>query len=132
MSDDELREAFSACGPIHSVAVVPNRKAAQPKSYGFVNFLTPAARDAALGQSKVMRVRGQPVRVFPSDSKCQLFLAQLPRSITYERLAEVITQIAGPFVSLDLKQGKPPPSPVPLDPTPAVVPIGIGATISQI
>eukprot|EP00455_Lapot_gusevi_P056197 TRINITY_DN927_c0_g2_i2.p1 TRINITY_DN927_c0_g2~~TRINITY_DN927_c0_g2_i2.p1 ORF type:complete len:326 (+),score=142.71 TRINITY_DN927_c0_g2_i2:518-1495(+) len=52
-----------------------------------------------------MMVCGKPCRAWLSDSKSQLFIANLPRGISYETLSNALVRLAGPFVTLELKNG---------------------------
>jgi len=104
-SDDDLRAGFAACGQIHSAATIKEKGSGRSKGFGFVNFLSPEGRDMALANKNGIRVCGQPIKCFISDNKCQLFVANLPRGVTQERLMEEMSAAGCPCVSVELKKG---------------------------
>lgn len=104
-SDDDLRAAYTPCGTIHSVYCVRDRTTGKIKGYGFVNFLSSEAREAALNPHRDFFVQGKKVRAFRSTDKSTLFLGNLPQGITATELRETLEKIAGPIASLTLKNG---------------------------
>lgn len=48
VGEKHLREAFKACGPIHSANITLDKTTGLPSGYGFVHFLTKEAQNTAL------------------------------------------------------------------------------------
>jgi RNA recognition motif-containing protein len=81
VNEAELRAHFEHCGPIHTCVVKhsprpkPSSPAAAsseqqqgPRVFGFVNFLTREARDAALKLHQVLKVHGQVLIIIVTHS----------------------------------------------------------------
>lgn len=100
-TEADLYQAYQPAGPIHSVNVVKDKVTGAAKGFGFVNFLTEAAKTYALEQMKqVNTARGFPIRCFVSDAKNQLLVVGLPPSWSPEQLKQELERIGGPMLGL--------------------------------
>lgn len=100
-TEADLYQAYQPAGPIHSVNVVKDKVTGAAKGFGFVNFLSEAAKTYALEQMKqVNTARGFPIRCFVSDAKNQLLVVGLPPSWSPEQLKQELERIGGPMIGL--------------------------------
>jgi len=100
ITDADLYAAFQPAGAIHSVNVVRDKYSGLAKGYGFVNLLSSSAQQYALDhlRSVVVPRTGAPIRCFPSDSKTQLQVINLPPNWTPAQLKQELERIGGPMI----------------------------------
>jgi len=101
-TEEDLYAAYQPAGPIHSVNVVRDKFTGLAKGYGFVNFLTPEAKEYALDKLKSTEVRGIPIRCFVSDSKNQLQIIGIPRDWSVEQVKTELERVGGPMLGLPI------------------------------
>jgi RNA recognition motif-containing protein len=107
-TDEDLKAAYGALGPIHSASIGRERGSGRSKGFGFVNFLTEEGRSKALSleHRDSVPVRGQKAKAYPSDTKNTLYVGNLPRSIKSEDAKKEIERITSLSVhNIALKTG---------------------------
>eukprot|EP01083_Nonionella_stella_P180474 643753_1 len=90
----DLEEAFSQCGEVESCNIIMDHVTGRSRCYGFVNFGTEEARNAALALSEPT-VKGKIVRIATSDIRTNVYLGNLPRGISEEELLEKLKEMVG-------------------------------------
>ena len=63
MSEDELRQAFSAHGEVSSVKILMDRETGRSRGFGFVEMPNKAEADAAIAQLNGKDVGGRALRI---------------------------------------------------------------------
>jgi RNA recognition motif-containing protein len=63
MSEDELREAFSAYGDVSSVKILSDRETGRSRGFGFVEMPNQSEGEAAVAQLNGKEVGGRTLRV---------------------------------------------------------------------
>ena len=63
MSEEELREAFSAHGEVSSVKILMDRETGRSRGFGFVEMPNKAEADAAIAQLNGKDVGGRALRI---------------------------------------------------------------------
>jgi len=63
MSEDELRQAFSAHGDVSSVKILMDRETGRSRGFGFVEMPNNAEAEAAIAQLNGKDVGGRPLRI---------------------------------------------------------------------
>lgn len=63
MSEDELREAFSAHGEVSSVKILMDRETGRSRGFGFVEMPNQSEGEAAISQLNGKEVGGRALRV---------------------------------------------------------------------
>lgn len=115
-TDEDLVECFKECGEIITAKVIRKNPHAQ-KRYGFVNFRTQQAQLKAVDEYQGKLLRNQPIVVkrqysaeeqegmvdFSHDKS--LFIGNIPRTITQNRLQQEIVRLGGPIRDMRLKNG---------------------------
>jgi len=109
VDEEQLRRAFEACGPIHSVNIVRDKHTQAPMGYGFVHFSTKEAQQKALiPPFSNQTIAGYPCRVNCSDGKNTLFVGNLPPDLKEEEIRVEIEKLVGRATHVELKTGPPP------------------------
>jgi RNA recognition motif-containing protein len=63
MSEDELRQAFSAHGEVSSVKILMDRETGRSRGFGFVEMPNQSEAEAAIAQLNGKDVGGRPLRI---------------------------------------------------------------------
>jgi len=105
VTDEDLRDAFSPYGALHSVSVTKDRTTGFAKGFGFVNFLSEEARNKVLNHSKEINVKGKLCRCYPSESKNTLYIGGIPKNMTAEEVRPILVKMAGPVEAVHVKSG---------------------------
>jgi cold-inducible RNA-binding protein len=63
MSEDELRQAFSAYGEVSSVKILMDRETGRSRGFGFVEMPNKSEADTAIAQLNGKDVGGRPLRI---------------------------------------------------------------------
>jgi cold-inducible RNA-binding protein len=63
MSEDELRNAFSAYGDVSSVKILMDRETGRSRGFGFVEMPNQNEAEAAIAQLNGKDVGGRPLRI---------------------------------------------------------------------
>jgi len=63
MSEDELREAFSAFGEVSSVKILMDRETGRSRGFGFVEMPNSGEANSAIAQLNGKDVGGRPLRI---------------------------------------------------------------------
>jgi len=63
VTDDELREAFSAFGDVSRASVIMDRETGRSKGFGFVEMPDDAQAEAAINGLNEKDLAGRPIRV---------------------------------------------------------------------
>ena len=63
MSEDELREAFSAYGDVSSVKILSDRETGRSRGFGFVEMPNQSEGEAAIAQLNGKELGGRTLRV---------------------------------------------------------------------
>ncbi|HVY65221.1 MAG TPA: RNA-binding protein [Gammaproteobacteria bacterium] len=63
MSEDELRQAFSAYGEVSSVKILMDRETGRSRGFGFVEMPNNGEAEAAIAQLNGKDVGGRPLRI---------------------------------------------------------------------
>ena len=63
MSEDELRNAFSAYGDVSSVKILMDRETGRSRGFGFVEMPNQSEAEAAIAQLNGKDVGGRPLRI---------------------------------------------------------------------
>lgn len=63
MSEDELRQAFSAHGEVSSVKILMDRETGRSRGFGFVEMPNKGEAEAAIAQLNGKDVGGRPLRI---------------------------------------------------------------------
>ncbi len=63
MSEDELRQAFSAHGEVSSVKILMDRETGRSRGFGFVEMPNNGEAEAAIAQLNGKDVGGRPLRI---------------------------------------------------------------------
>lgn len=63
MSEDELREAFSAYGAVSSVKILVDRETGRSRGFGFVEMPNDGEAETAINQLNGKDVGGRPLRI---------------------------------------------------------------------
>jgi RNA recognition motif-containing protein len=63
MSEDELREAFSAYGDVSSVKILSDRETGRSRGFGFVEMPNQSEGEAAIAQLNGKELGGRSLRV---------------------------------------------------------------------
>lgn len=63
MSEDELRQAFSAHGEVSSVKILMDRETGRSRGFGFVEMPNHGEAEAAIAQLNGKDVGGRPLRI---------------------------------------------------------------------
>jgi RNA recognition motif-containing protein len=63
MSEDELREAFSAHGEVSSAKILMDRETGRSRGFGFVEMPNQSEAEAAIAQLNGKDVGGRPLRI---------------------------------------------------------------------
>jgi len=109
VGENDLRNAFTSCGPIHSVLVMRDKTTGMTKGYGFVHFKVKEAQQKALRPPfNTQAILGRPCRVNPSDDKNTLFVGNLAPEMNEQQVRVEIESLVGPVMHIELKTGPPP------------------------
>ena len=63
MSEDELRDAFSAFGEVSSVKILMDRETGRSRGFGFVEMPSNSDGEKAIAQLNGKEVGGRPLRI---------------------------------------------------------------------
>ena len=63
MSEDELRDAFSAFGEVSSVKILMDRETGRSRGFGFVEMPSKSDGEKAIAQLNGKEVGGRPLRI---------------------------------------------------------------------
>lgn len=63
MSEDELRQAFSAHGEVSSAKILMDRETGRSRGFGFVEMPNQSEAEAAIAQLNGKDVGGRPLRI---------------------------------------------------------------------
>jgi RNA recognition motif-containing protein len=63
MSEDQLRDAFSAFGEVSSVKILMDRETGRSRGFGFVEMPNKSDGDKAIAQLNGKEVEGRPLRI---------------------------------------------------------------------
>jgi len=108
VTEDDLKEIFSPCGPVKSVLIFRDRVTNEPKGFGFVHFATKAAQQKALSDDyNHIQIKGRSSRV-RSEQKTTLFVGNIPKNMNAKEVYDSLAQLIGPNIDVELKTGPPP------------------------
>jgi RNA recognition motif-containing protein len=62
-SEDELRQMFTAYGPVDRVSIVTDRYSGQPRGFAFVEMASAGAADKAITELNGTKLHGRPLDV---------------------------------------------------------------------
>lgn len=68
-SEDELREAFSACGEVTSLKIIKDRDTGQSRGFGFVEMVDKEAAQKAIQELHDKELKGRPLVVNEARDK---------------------------------------------------------------
>lgn len=103
---EDLRNAYAACGPIHSATIVRDKRTGQSKNFGFVHFLSEEGRNNALGTMRAVTICGRLAKAYTAENKNVLFVGNLAKEYTNEELKQVLEEKTGhPIQSVVMKKG---------------------------
>eukprot|EP00873_Tetraselmis_striata_P043294 jgi/Tetstr1/463558/TSEL_008437.t1 len=72
VSEDDLKEVFTAVGPVKSVRLVNDRETGKPKGYGFCEFYDTITAESAMRNLSSHEINGRTLRVdFADDSSAR-------------------------------------------------------------
>eukprot|EP01116_Phalansterium_solitarium_P021004 TRINITY_DN6387_c0_g1_i2.p1 TRINITY_DN6387_c0_g1~~TRINITY_DN6387_c0_g1_i2.p1 ORF type:complete len:351 (+),score=72.59 TRINITY_DN6387_c0_g1_i2:145-1197(+) len=111
VTEDDLRQTFSACGPIASVHIFREPRTQEHKGFGFVHFADKAGQEKAVSaEFRNVAIKGRPSKVSISEQKNTLFIGNLPSELNQEGVRAAIEEIVGKqqISGVELKTGPPP------------------------
>jgi RNA recognition motif-containing protein len=79
VTDDELRDAFSAHGGVNSARVVEDRETGESRGFGFVEMGSASEGQAAIERMNGFALKGRPLRVNEAQERADV--PRPPRSV---------------------------------------------------
>jgi nucleolin len=117
-SEGALQEVFAKCGDIVSVRVLMDRATGQPRGFGYVDFATSEAAEAALAMDGSSLGESEPIKVDragprpamtprkPSEPSSTLYVGNLPFEVTERTLRQLFDTEEGDVTAVRLAQDR--------------------------